>query len=406
MDPILRLKLSSEQRLTMTFALRQALEILHMPQIELAQWLTQEIEKNPLLEETSPAKTISYSEEIASLPSLHDHLTHQIRENFPDPIFRSLATEFIEHLDEKGFLTLSLEELSLLLSVPISRLASILEVIQTFDPPGIFARTLQESLLLQLKAYGMEKGDSFFLVRDCFDDLLQGRYSVIKRKLSSINVTEAIQKLARLSSRPANAYLHETTPFAHADLSICQTEKGWTIETQEDCLPKIELSDQYESLTFSPQEQESLRSWKAAAKWLFRSLKKRRQILLSIGAFLVRKQSAYLKQTGPLVPLTLQELADHLHLHESTVSRALHGKYAATPRGLLPLRSLLKSDPEAQSAKTLLQTLIKNEDKAYPLTDDDLCSALREKGHKVARRTVSKYRKELKIGSAARRKLR
>lgn len=402
MDPMLRLKLSAERRLTMTFSLRQALEVLHMPQIELAQWLTQEIEKNPLLEEVSLAKTISYSEEIASRPSLHDHLTHQIRENFPDLTRRSLATEFLEHLDEKGFLSLSLEELSLLLSAPIPHLASILEVLQTFDPPGIFARTLQESLLLQLKAYGMEKGDSFSLVRDCFDDLLQGRYCAIKNKLASINVTEAIQKLARLSSRPASAYLHETIPFARADLSICQTEKGWTIETQEEYLPKIELSDQYESLDFSPEEEDTFRSWKTSAKWLFRSLKRRRQILLSIGAFLVRKQSAYLKQNGPLVPLTLQDLAHHLHLHESTVSRALHGKYAATPRGLLPLRSLLKND----SAKTLLQTLIANEDRSHPLTDDALCHALQEKGHKLARRTISKYRKELRIGSAARRKIR
>ena len=405
MDPSLRLKIAPQRRLAMTFALRQALEILQMPQIELAQWLSQEIEKNPLLEEIPSSKKNYSQEEIASPVSLYDHLKLQIRESFPLTAEQAIAEEFLEHLDEKGYLCTSLEEISLLAQKPLPHIELILATLHTFDPPGIFARSLQESLLLQLKAQGDLQSSAFYLIRDCFDDLIHGRYSSIKKKIGSVDLSKAIQKLARLHFRPGAAYQCETAPLAIPDLRIAQTEKGWTIEVGEDELPKFQIHSAYESISpESPEEKESLRAWSTAGKWLFRSLKRRRKILTEIGIFLIRMQAPYLSMKGNLRSMSLQDLAANLQLHESTLSRALSGKYAETPRGLIPLRSLFTAFATTDHAKKALQQLISQENKTRPLTDDELSSHLKKEGHPIARRTIAKYRRDLKIGSASARK--
>lgn len=386
----LMLHLTPQQRPAISFALQQALHILQLPQIELALWIRQEIDKNPLLEEVLPLSP-PLPPDIPSFPSLHDHLLHQIRESSLAVSEQALALELLHHLDEKGFLTLD--------PIP-AQFLPILSILQTFDPPGIFARNLQEALLLQLKALGDTHSPSYRLVRDCFQDLLQGRFKIIEKKLGPIELSAAVQKLARLSMRPARNFQKEPAPTAIADLRIFKTDHSWLLEVAEEELPRIEFHSDYSSLTpVSPEERQSLKEWSISAKWLFRSLKRRRQILLQLGAFLTQKQAPYLEQKAPLYPLTLSDAAQSLDLHESTLSRALSNKYVTTPRGLLPLRSFFTTFP-----KDLLKELISSEDKKSPFTDDELAHALTSRGHPIARRTVAKYRKELRIGSASARK--
>lgn len=391
----------------MTFALRQALEILQMPQMELAQWLRQEIERNPLLEldstEGIPAK--GYQPEIASPVHLYDHLIAQVRENFSSPLQRMMAEEILEHLDEKGFMTGSLSEIALFFQKPLSEIESIFTILQTFDPPGICARNLQESLLLQLKAQNLAQSSAYILIRDCFEDLLQGRYSSMKKKLGPEELTSAIHKLARLHFRPADLFRQEVVPTAVPDIHISKVEEGWILQILDDELPKFHIQSQYLSLhPESSEEREALRTYSTSAKWLCRSLNRRRKLLLEIGSLLIRKQAKYLDQKGSLVSFTLKELSEELQIHESTLSRALSGKYAATPRGLVPLRSLIASSPTLDPGKQALQKMIAAEDKQNPLTDDQLSINLKAVGLTVARRTVAKYRRQLKISSASHRK--
>jgi RNA polymerase sigma-54 factor len=402
MDPRLFLKLAPERRLVMTFAMRQALEILQMPQIELGQWLRSEIEKNPLLELQESRSRPRFNPEIPSPLTLHDHLLAQIRENFDFPKDRLIAEAFLEHLDERGFITCSLETMAHLYQRPVER---ILSVLQTFDPPGIFARDLQEAFLLQLRAKGKTDSLCYQLVQTCFDDLLNGRYAAIKKKLGAPELAPAMQLLARLSSRPARFYQTEPVTPAIPDLHISRIEGGWTLELTEDELPKFHIQDEYCSLpTESDEEREQLRELKTQAKWICRSLNRRRKLLRAIGRLLLRKQAAFLDQKGPLSPFAVRELAEQLHIHESTLSRALNGKYISTPRGVLPLRSLLSASPAAETAREWLEKRVKEEDKANPLTDDQLAKELKTKGFPVARRTIAKYRSQLKIGSATQRK--
>lgn len=397
MDPRLFLKLAPERRLMMTFALRQALEILQMPQQELAEWLLQEIEKNPLLEFSAQRPKRAFEGEIPTPPNLYESLQSQIREHFPDEAGRKMAEGLLEGLDERGFFCESID-----LSVDQRR---ILGVLQTFDPPGIFARNLQEALLLQLRAQGKKGSLAYTLVEHCYPDLLHGRYAAIKKRLGLSDFSGAIGDLARLSLRPAQGFQREVTKPVYPDLQIRKIEEGWTLELIEEEIPPFHIQTQYLDLEAQTEEEsEALRTFKTQAKWILRSLNRRRKMLREIGRALIRKQATFLDRKGPLVPLSLRELAGKLGIHESTLSRALAGKYVSTPRGIFPLRFLVEADPGAKNAREVLQILIEGEDKAHPLTDDQLAKEMSLKGFPVARRTVAKYRVQLKIGPAARRK--
>lgn len=396
------LNLTPERRQIMTFALRQALEILQMTQLDLAQWLTKEIEKNPLLELDGFYGKRKFAGELIAPVPLYDHIQTQIRENFLNDEERKMAQEFVEHLDEKGFITCSLEEVSKLFNRSAKQ---VLTTLQTFDPPGIFARNLQESLLIQLKAKGKENTLASQLIEKCFEDLLNGRYGNIKKKLKRTDLREAINDLSSLTMRPAQVFKQEPITPIYPDLRLEKVDGGWTLELIEDELPKFHIQTEYlEIEAESEEEYEALRTFKTQAKWIFRSLSRRRKMLKELGRILVCKQAAFLDQKKPLKTLTIKELSEKLGIHESTLSRALAGKYMSTPRGIIPLRSLISSDPSAKNAKDLLEKLIRNEDKKNPLTDDQLAKELKTNGFQVARRTISKYRSLLKIGSASQRK--
>lgn len=381
----------------MTFALRQSLEILQMTQLELGQWLRSEIEKNPLLELNASNRKKKFDLDVAAPVNLYEHLQQQIRENFSCPKEQQMALICLENLDERGFLSTDT-----IVQKPTEK---VLAVLQTFDPPGIFARNLKEALLVQLQMKGKSNSLAFQLVQNCFDELLHGRYTAIKKKLDCPNLNEAIQDLSQLSFRPASAFRQEPVASIHPDIHIARVEKGWTLELVEDDLPKFHIQEEYMDLyPDTKEEQQTLRTFKTEAKWIFRSLNRRRKLLREIGRFLLCKQAAYLDQKGPLNLLTMRDIAEKLEIHESTLSRALAGKYASTPRGIIPLRSLISSAPATDTAREILEKLISSEDKRNPLTDEQLASELKQKGFLVARRTISKYRSQLKIGSATQRK--
>lgn len=399
MDIGQRLNPRLETKFAFSQALQKSLEILRMPQTELALLIHQEIENNPLLELDS----FSYGSfshpvpETAATPTLRDHLLSQIREAFESPRIQKVAEEMIGYLDEKGFFSEPLEKLTILFDLPILRLEKILSTLQTFDPPGIFSRHLQEAFLIQLERQDQKDSLSYRLVKYLFDDLIHGRYSAMKKKLqtSGQKLSEAIQKLARLSTRPASKFQAHLAQPIHPDLKISRVDQQWFVEATNELLPKFHIKQEYMDLP-------ELRSFAAAAKWLVRSLTRRRNLLLSIGTYLVRKQASFLSSHGPLIPISSVELSLLFGVHESTISRAISDKYIESPCGLFPLRSLISSanDP----AKELLQRLILSEDKRFPFTDEQIAEKMKKSGCNIARRTIAKYRKQLEIASAAARK--
>jgi len=399
MDIGQRLPLRQETKFALSQALQKSLEILRMPQAELATMIYEEVEKNPLLEldSYSPAVLSHPVPDTAANVSMRDHLFAQIREAFIHRQVQEIAEEMVGYLDEKGFFTEPLERLTILFNLPIRSLEKILSMLQTFDPPGIFSRDLQEAFLLQLERESQKESLSYKLVEHCFDDLIHGRYSVMKKKLqtTAASLSEAIQKLARLSTRPASKFQASLAQPIHPDLKISCVDAQWFVETIHELLPKFHIQKEYLEIP-------ELRSFQASAKWLIRSVSRRKNLLLSIGTYLVRKQTAFFSNRGPIVPITSVELAEIFGVHESTISRAIADKYIDSPRGLIALRTLVSSvnDP----AKELLQRMILSEDKKRPLTDEEIAKKMKEAGCDVARRTIAKYRKQLEIASAAARK--
>lgn len=391
------LKLSPKRKQILSFVMQRSLEILQMPQFELGTWLLKEIEKNPLLELEGYKKSSRIETELSLKPSLYEHLQTQLRESFLDRKEQRIAQMLLEQIDEKGFFPPELK-----VKGPTLR---ILETMQTFDPPGIFARNLQECFLIQLRLKKKQHTQAYQLIEECFDELLNGRFTLIRKKLGIKDLSSIIHELTLLNFRPASIFQENTNPAIQIDIRISKVQGGWTVELIEDDLPMFHLQDQYLDLKLdSDEEKASLREFKMQAKWIFRSLKRRRKLLKQLARILTIKQAVFLEGKGPLCPISTKELASKLDVHESTLSRALSGKYASTPRGIVPLKSLITMTPETVTARKMLEKLINNEDKHKPLTDEELAKLLGKKGFSIARRTIAKYRGQLKIGSANQRK--
>ncbi len=408
MDPNLRMRQVPLRKMELSFALFQSLQILQMPQQELADWLEEEIEKNPLLELT---RTVSKNEEFsetAALPSLYEYLQEQIRETLTTPLDRQIAEELIGHLDEKGFLSTPIGEIASLFLVTPEYIESVLRVIHSFNPAGIGARNLQEALLIQLSRQEPKNTLAYRLIADFFDDLLHGRYTLLKKKaaVGAEELSAAIRTLAHLQLRPAAGYRECSASTLLPDVKVVKIDQTWSIEIDEDDLPPLHIQSAYLSLlsTLKPAEKETFKTYMTSAKWLIRSVSRRRNLLYKLTSYLIEKQSDYLDQKGPLVEVSAQDLSILTGVHESTIHRALSGKIIDTPRGQIPLKSLISHSPQNDHCKSVLQRLVAGENKEHPLTDQELVAALQTKGFTLARRTIAKYRNELRIGSAIQRK--
>jgi len=395
-----KLQANCQQKLILTQAMLRSLEILQLSQLELGELIRDEIEKNPLLEIDSDnftrlpvgQKTEQIFQDLPARPSLSEHLQTQMREVFDHPTEREIAEQLIGLLDERGYITELID--------PSQR--SVLLTLQTFDPPGIFARSCQETFLIQLERSGQKESLIFQLVQHAFDDLLHARYGKLEKKfrVSTAELTEAISKLARLKTRPASEFETSPTKPIYPDLQVVKMDEKWMLEPIEDALPKFRIKTEYCSLSGLPKDQkETLKGFTASANWLIQAIERRKQLLFSIGTHLVKNQTAYLDNSGPLESICPSELAILFSVHESTISRALADKYISSPMGVIPLRSLVSSHGN-ESAKQLLIQLIARENKRKPLTDDQLAENLKKSGYDVARRTVAKYRMQFKIGSA------
>ncbi len=385
-----------KQQVIMTVGLQQRLAVLEMSRQELIERIQEELDKNPVLEAKKLYSPKHPFPEMVHIHSLEDSLKQQIRENFSENKDRALATKIMRYLDEKGFLSHSIEELAKEISVSTAELESIIRTLQTFEPPGIFARNLQESLLLQLKAKGEEGSLPFRIVEHCFEELIHGRYSSLKKKMKREDLAKAIQKLASLQLRPLSCLKREIAIPIIPDLKVFRSPKEWLVLMNDEEFPEIEINLDYTALAPSSiEEKETLKTWHSEARNLLDSIVNRRKLLLKVAKYLTHLQSDFLSSRGNLKPLSVQELSLLFGLHESTMSRILSSKYIETPRGTFPLKELLCFNPEAKKVKEILVKLIQNENKEHPVTDEEIAQELKKQGHLIARRTIAKYRKTL-----------
>ena len=471
-----------KQEIKINPRLYQAMDLLYMPLLDLQQHLKQELMNNPFLEMVEPEEEddeeegqteeapqeekasdeIDWEEillngfdaggrheeheekeyyEPVTVESrdLGDHLRDQIQLLELTPRQRLLADEFVGNIDEDGYLACPIEEILTSindlvrstaeemdqdpLDAPIynrTELEEMLGIIQILDPPGVGARDLRECLLLQLKDAGLEQSVPYRLVRDCFDELINHRWSEISKRfgISPSDVQKAADEIQKLDPKPGIKYSDTGDNYIIPDLIVEKIDGKYHVFLNDANLPRLKLSKAYQEIArdkkkFEGENKEFISNKLNSANWMIQAIEQRRQTMLKVMNFIVDRQREFFeKGVQYLKPLTLREVAEVINMHESTVSRVTNEKFVQTPRGVLPLKFFFSSglsttggeDVSARGIKAQIEKLVSEEDPKHPLTDQAIVNILKESGVQIARRTVAKYRDQLGVLSARMRK--
>jgi RNA polymerase sigma-54 factor len=296
----------------------------------------------------------------------------------------------------------------------------MLRVIQRLDPPGIGARDLRECLLLQLEELGQQDTLTYRLVHDAFDDLIGHRWSDVAKRygIDPRSVQDAADELSKLDPKPGLRFLPSDDEYVTPDLVVEKIEGKYRVFLNDTGMPRLRISRLYQELAadkkkFTGETREFVTEKLNGAQWLIQAIEQRRQTMLKVMNFIVDRQREFFeKGIEYLKPLTLREVADVISMHESTVSRVTNQKYVQTPRGVFPLKFFFSSslettsgeDASARAVRAQIQKLVGDENPGRPLTDAEIVQSLQDRGVRIARRTVAKYRDQLGILPARMRK--
>jgi len=369
---------------------------------------------------------------------LTDHLREQMRLLDLTPRQQLLAEEFIGNIAEDGYLGATLEEIVTGVnqvlqahadasehdvapqSYTLAEAEEMLRIIQKLDPPGVGARDLRECLLLQLEARGETDTLAYRLVRDAFEDLKAHRWSDLGKRfgLDAAEVQNVADDLAKLDPKPGLQHSSGNEAYIIPDLVVEKIDGEYKVFLNDSGLPRLRISKTYQDIArdkkkFQGENKDFINQRMNSAHWMIQAIEQRRQTMLKVMNFIVDRQREFFeKGVEYLKPLTLREVADVISMHESTVSRVTNEKYVQTPRGLLPLKFFFSSglstttgeDASARAIRAQIQKMVADEDPKNPLTDQQIVEMFAQKGVKIARRTVAKYRDQLSILPARMRK--
>ncbi len=367
------------------------------------------------------AKEAISLENILSQPrSISEHLLLQLYTSTDDEEVIRAGGYVIGNLNENGYLQVSMDEVAKENQVSVEKAEEALSLIQSFDPLGIAARDLKECLLLQLESQMQGEGLAAQVISHCMKELEDRKWNEIAKKMNvSLDaVKEAIQQISKLDPRPARSFAIEDPQYIIPDVVIQKVEDKFVIMLNDDGLPRLRISPYYSRLLkekrWDTQETQGYIEEKMRqAIWLIRSIEQRQRTLYKVAESLVKYQRRFFEEgIRFLRPLTLKEVAEDISMHESTVSRVTTNKFAHTPQGVFELkyffhRGLSSRNGESVSStnvKDQLRKIIQDEGGEKPISDQKLAQLLRAQGVKISRRTVAKYRTQLKIPSSSRRK--
>ena len=353
---------------------------------------------------------------VAAQESFSEFLTRQMLVALPDPADRIIAAALIDGLDEAGYFRGDLAETAAQLGAPLARIERVLGVCQTFEPTGVFARDLAECLKLQLVE--RDRFDPCMAALIAHLPLLAKRDYPALRRLCGCDdedLADMIGEIKRLDPKPGRAFAGRPEPLAIPDVIVTAAQDfGWRVELNADALPRVLVNESYAAVIKRGAAREEDRQYVStqlqSAHWLTKSLEQRARTILNVASEIVRRQDQFLVEgVAGLKPLNLKAVADAIGVHESTVSRATSNKYMATPRGLFEMKYFFTASlpsgglGEAHSAEAVrykIRQMIEAEDPRKVLSDDDIVEKLRAADIVVARRTVAKYRDNLKIPSS------
>jgi RNA polymerase sigma-54 factor len=476
----IRQNLKLTQTLIMTQKLQQAIKLLQLSRMELLDEIHQALETNPILEdiqtedreqeqtgegESYTPSTESFTAEAepngdgesksplddwdwtnffrdqeavpsfreheereipsfenlnAQKTSLKAHLTWQMRMAELKEDDERIALLIIGNIDPQGYLQYSVEEIAQELEIEPTRVENVLRLIQSFDPTGVAARDLQECLLLQVKASGLEDPLVLDIINRHLTNLANRNYQAIARdlKVSVEEVFDAGEVIAQLDPKPGRSFDMEDPAYLNPDVFVQKVGDDYVITLNEDGLPKLRVSNFYlEALRHPEKLNDSARAYIQkhldSALWFIRSIHQRQKTLYRVSESIIRFQNEFLDHgLSHLRPLTLRQVAEDVQMHESTISRVTTGKYMHTPQGLLDMKFFFNSGLNlalgdqiaSESVKEKIRQIVQSENPENPLSDQEIADILRRDNVIIARRTVAKYRGMLGVLSSSKRK--
>ena len=461
------------QKLILTPSLQQAIKLLPMSTLELADLLNQEMVENPLLEEVpteelQPAEAVQQEkaaeqpaaekpdtwddadyeyffgdylddgfrsrapQEVKELPpientlstagSLSDHLIWQLSLQTHDEQLVEIGRAIIGNLDDDGYLVASVEEIAAMGDWPVADVERALQHIQTFDPIGVAARDLQECLWLQLRHIGLEGTPSEKIITEHLRLLQNHQVPEIARRLgmSIDDLREHVEIIRNLDPKPGSRYNPSQSQYVIPDVYVVKVEDQYVAVLNEEGLPQLRISPTYRRLLdksvgdAGDETRAYVKDKFRSALWLIKSVDQRQKTIHKVATSIINFQRDFLDQgIEHLRPLVLRDVANDIGMHESTVSRVVNNKYMHTPQGVFELKYFFHSGinssyGESVSSVTIKQRIrkiIENEDPRKPLSDSKIVSILQKEGLMLARRTIAKYREELKIPTSNQRKV-
>jgi RNA polymerase sigma-54 factor len=446
--------------------LQQSLLILQTPLLELRNLVQQEMQTNPVLEELPDesrtdesdgaevssdndfreefeklvsldeewrdymAQSASYNSEgfrnsqeaqdkrqfffdsVAVQETLQQHLVAQLNQTTLKTDDRKAAEVIIGNIDDNGFLQSTPEEMTLSSGIPKEDFEKMLPLIQSFDPRGVGARDLRECLLIQLQREGRESSLEYRIVSEHMEDLARHRFPEIARRMgiSTEEVQTAANKIARLNPRPGQVFAAAPQDYVLPDVTVENVDGDYQVTLNNEQIPHLRISNIYKDIIAQgnngAEVKDYIRDKIRSGKFLIRSIHQRQQTISNIAQQIVSRQRDFFEH-GPshLKPMTMGEIADAVGVHETTVSRAVSGKYMATPHGIFEMKYFFTSGYQTATGESMSNTsvkeavldLVKHEDGNAPLSDQEIVEILTERGIPIARRTVAKYRSELNI---------
>lgn len=351
-----------------------------------------------------------FFDSLVSETSLQEHLLRQADMLEVTPEVQEALRHLVGGLDERGFLTQTPSEAALQAGLPLAAAQEAARLLKTFDPIGIGALNLGESLLLQLQNKGRGESLAARIVRDHFTLLTRRRIPEIARKTGADmdEVQEAIEDIGRLDPAPGRKFADDNNRVVVPDVVVEKDEDEWKIILNNDYIPRLRISNTYKEMiargTLSKQERDYLSERMRSGKFIINSIEQRQQTIERITREILKVQRDFFEEgVHKLRPLTMTQIADVVGVHETTVSRAIANKYIRTPHGVFDMKFFFTPGYENstgesvsnKSVKEMINELILLEDRSQPLSDQELVAKLQSKGIKIARRTVAKYREEL-----------
>ena len=441
------LELKQLQKMVMTTELKQALDLLTMPLLELQQFVREQLETNPVLDEDETAfsreeellaaarkdyleggksgftvnrdEPFTYEARTETFNNLYEYLLFQLNILPLSDRQLKIGKFILSYVDDNGYLLSLPEDISADMGLPITEVAEVMAMIRRFDPAGVCCICLEDCLLLQLDRESPDYEYLQKIIGEYLDMVASNRVPQIakKMKLPVATVNRLVETIRSLDPRPGLSHSgSERVEYITPDVTVRRIDGEWTVILNEWGVPKLYVSDYYQNLlrggaALDTATETYLKEKFHAALWVLKSIEQRRKTITDTVLAIIDHQRGFFEEAAEYpAPLKLKDISDAIGVHESTVSRAINNKFIQTPRGLFSFKYFFPkgvsagSDKNVLDIKKLLRELIEGEDPLHPLRDGELTEMLKERDIEISRRTVAKYREQMGFATSGKRK--